>query len=240
MKRPLATTILPVLLLIVGACTGAAATPPGSPPGNVPSPSPSTIGPVTTPDEAAAVVIAADRRFNHIAKKDPNLIGNCCFYEAKAVGDGRFQVTIEIGWGDCPAGCIDRHRWFFTVTADGTVTLDREQGPAVPAGGVLPAGPGIAGQALAGPTCPVAQPNDPNCKDRPVAGATILIRDDQGTVVAQMTTDVNGRFQVSLPPGAYRVEPQAVQGLMGTGEQATVTVGSVFEVVAIAYDTGIR
>jgi hypothetical protein len=59
-------------------------------------------------------------------------------------------------------------------------------------------------------------------------------------VVAQMTTDDQGRFQVTLPSGPYRIEPQAVEGLMGTAQQMTVNVGGAFEVVTISYDTGIR
>jgi hypothetical protein len=41
---------------------------------------------------------------------------------------------VEIGWGDCPAGCIDKHRWTFTVDKAGTVTKTGETGPAVPSG----------------------------------------------------------------------------------------------------------
>jgi hypothetical protein len=107
-------------------------------------------------------------------------------------------------------------------------------------GGVLPSGPGIAGRALAGPTCPVVRVGDPACNDRPVSGATILIRDAAGTVVAQMTTDADGRFQVGLPPGPYRIEPQPVEGLMGTASTLDVTVGATYKVVDISYDTGIR
>jgi len=209
--------------------------------------------PVTTPDQAAEVVIASDARFTGIGKKDPNLIGACCFYEASANGDDSFAVKIEIGWGDCPAGCTSRHHWRYSVAADGTVVLQGEDGPPVSSdagggsagggsggGGVLPGGPGIAGQALAGPTCPVVRPGASNCNDRPVAGATILIRDANGTVVAQMTTDADGRFQVKVPPGAYRIEPQPVEGLMGGADPIDVTVGGAFKQVQISYDTGIR
>jgi hypothetical protein len=248
--------LLPIVLLLAGACSSAGATPV---PTTQPNPSPdssSTVAlPVTTPDQAAQLVIASDARFAGIGKKDPNLIGACCFYDATAGGDGGFAVTIEIGWGDCPAGCTDRHRWFYTVAADGTVALVREEGSPVPdgvgggsgsgggdggGGGILPGGPGIAGQALAGPTCPVVRPGDSNCNDRPVAGATILIRDSTGTVVAQMTTDADGRFQVKVPPGDYRIEPQPVEGLMGGADPIDITVGADFKVVQLSYDTGIR
>ena len=238
--------LLPLSLALVGACSSGAAAP--SP---TPSPAPSAaVLPVTTPDEAAALVIASDPRFKDVTKKNPAMVGACCFYQATAVPGGSFAVAIEIGWGDCPAGCINRHNWSYEVTADGHVTLTGESGPPLDAGaggsggagsgGVLPAGPGIAGQALAGPTCPVVRPGDPACSDRPVPGATILIRDAGGTVVAQLVTDASGHFQVVVPPGPYRIEPQPVQGLMGTARTLDVTVGSTFQVVDISYDTGIR
>jgi hypothetical protein len=239
--------LLSALLLIAEGCSSGAAVPPGSSP--VPSALPAL--PVTTADGAAALVIASDQRFNGVVKQDPALIGACCTYQAAPSTGGAFAVTIEIGWGDCPAGCINRHHWFYVVASDGTVALQREDGPPLPAGigasggtgggsGVLPGGPGIAGQAVAGPTCPVVRPGDSNCNDRPVAGATILIRDAGGTVVAQLKTDGNGRFQVVLPPGSYRIEPQPVTGLMGTARPIDVTVGSAFETVNVAYETGIR
>ena len=258
MNRPLVQGALVLaIVLTISACDAATGSPSGSPAASSPafSPGPSaTISlPITTPDAAASLVIASDPRFNGIAKQDPNMVGVCCFYQASARGDGSFEVAVQIGWGDCPAGCINRHDWLYIVTADGTVTLDRETGLAVPpgvnsgggaggggAGGSLPAGPGIAGQALAGPTCPVVKPGDPACNDRPVAGATILIRDGTGAVVAQMTTDVNGQFQLAVPAGQYVVEPQPVQGLMGTAPKVDVMVGGAFEVVRITYDTGIR
>jgi hypothetical protein len=181
------------------------------------------------------------------------MIGACCWYSAVPTSNGAFEVMIEIGWGDCPAGCVSKHDWLYTVGSDGAVALARESGPEVPigAGGTggngtasgfddLPPGPGIAGQAVAGPTCPVVKPGDPACTDRPVAGATILVRDDHGTVVAQLETDGTGRFRVVVPPGAYRLEPQPVEGLMGTAKVFDVTVGGTFQIVQIAYDTGIR
>jgi len=256
MTRTPTAALLALLVLVSGACGSAAATPSptNSPSAAPPSPSSPVVLPVMTPDQAALLVVASDGRFTGIGPRDPNLIGACCFYEATANGDGSFGVTVEIGWGDCPSGCVNRHRWAYSVAGDGTVALLREDGPPVPpdagggggarssdgGAGILPAGPGIAGQALAGPTCPVVKPGDSSCNDRPVAGASILIRDATGTVVAQMTTDADGRFHVSVPPGDYRVEPQPVEGLMGGATALEVTVGATFKEVQIAYDTGIR
>lgn len=260
MKRPsvhdpLRALVLAVVVAIaLGACTQSA-TPapsgvPGSnPPGSTPpasaspsaSPGPTTI---TSPEAAAAVVLASDPRFAGIRKQDPNMIGQCCSYLAVPAASG-YAVTIEIGWGDCPAGCINRHHWVYSVTTSGTIHLDREDGPPVPAGVPGPAGGttgviGIRGIASAGPVCPVVKPNDPNCADRPVAGATVHVIDSTGTEVATLETDVTGAFVVTLPPGRYHVAPDAVDGLMGTAAPVDVTVGATLALVQLTYDTGIR
>lgn len=114
---------------------------------------PASAGLVTSPEAAAALVLASDARFTGIGPKDSDMIGGCCFYEVTPKGDD-FTVMIEIGWGDCPAGCINRHHWFYTVTSDGTVTFDKEDGPAVPAGvpGIAMSGMAIAGLSSGGST----------------------------------------------------------------------------------------
>ncbi len=173
------------------------------------------------------------------------MIGECCFWTAVPAADG-YDVTIEIGWGDCPAGCIDRHHWYYSVSAAGAVTLDGEDGPAIPPGIPGPidgtaGGPGIRGVATAGPVCPgPARPNDPACADRPVAGATVHVLDATGLEVATLETDAAGSFVVSLPPGRYRVQADAVEGVMGTPSPVDITVGAGQAPVELAYDTGIR
>jgi hypothetical protein len=56
------------------------------------------------------------RNINGLRYADPNL----------TIGDGNDIVaradrsyTLSRGWGDCPAGCIDRESWSFTVTDEG-------------------------------------------------------------------------------------------------------------------------
>lgn len=247
---PIIVVVAVAATILLAACAPSAIPSPSGAPGSSPSgslapsgsPAPTTI---TSPEAAATLVLASDTRFAGIGKQDPNLIGQCCSYLAVPAAGG-YAVTVEIGWGDCPAGCIDRHHWTYTVTTNSTVHLDREDGPPVPAGvpgpgdgttgGVI----GIRGIAMAGPVCPVVRPNDPACVDRPVAGATVHVIDATGTEVATLETDATGAFVVTLPPGRYRVVPDSVAGLMGTAGPVDVTVGATLALVQLSYDTGIR
>jgi len=97
--------------------------------------------------------------------------------------------------------------------------------------------------AVAGPTCPVvSDPPDPACADRPVEGASIAVLDEGGSEVARLVTDAAGEASAELPPGRYRLEPQPVDGLMGTAEGVELAVADGVDPapVTIAYDTGIR
>ena len=93
-------------------------------------------GPVNSAEEAAALVLAQDPAFAGIIPKDPDLIGQGSWYEVTPI-DGGWQVVVEIGWGDCPAGCIDKHTWTYAVSPDGRVGLIGEEGPAVPSEGAI-------------------------------------------------------------------------------------------------------
>lgn len=253
-----ASSAVGVLLVLVGllatACSSnatplpSASAPPSVAPSIGPSVAPSPTA-ITTVEEAAAAVLATDPRFQGLKPQDPNLIGACCFYMATETPTG-YAVTIEIGWGDCPSGCIDRHHWFYSVTPGGAVHLDREDGPDLPPGvpgsgggdGTTGVGgrPGIRGIVSAGPVCPVVQPNDPNCADRPVVGATIHVVDATGLEVAVLETDASGAFSVILPAGRYRVSADPIEGMMGTAAPMDVTVGAGLELVRLSFDTGIR
>lgn len=206
-----------------------------------------TTRPVTTPEEAVAAVLAHEPRLTGIGPLDPELIGQASWYEvAPASGVGAFIVQVRVGWGDCPAGCIDEHTWTFAVQPDGTVVTQAETGPPVPPDAwPSPGGDGRTGLwivATAGATCPVVQdPPDPACVDRPVAGATVVVLDVGGAEVAAVTTGADGSVLVELEPGGYVVEGQPVEGLMGTPAPVSATViEGVATPVQLAYDTGIR
>lgn len=125
--------------LIVAACGTAASPSPSPSPNPTPNPTPTPITqPVTTPEEAAAAVIASDPRFSGIRRFDPNLIGASAWWTAEPAADAGYVVTIIIGWGDCPAGCINKHEWRFDVRPDGTLRLLQESGEPLPAGTLPP------------------------------------------------------------------------------------------------------
>ena len=131
MKTTSHLALLPIALLFVIACSpgGGSGTPQ---PSNAPTPTP--IGsPVATLEEAARIVIASDPRFSGVTKLDPNLIGASAWWEGRAI-EGGFEVTITLGWGDCPAGCINKHVWQYDVTPDGSLSLVSESGDPFPPG----------------------------------------------------------------------------------------------------------
>jgi len=74
-----------------------------------------------------------------------------------------------------------------------------------------------------------------------VAGAVLLVRDGGSKEVARVTADASGLFRLSLPAGDYTLEPQPVEGLMGTAQPMPFTVADgTVTWLDVAYDTGIR
>ncbi len=239
-NRSTSIVLLPLLAaLLVAACGGT-----GS------SPTPTASAPVDTPEAAAAAVKARIPLFDRIGPLDPNVIGADRWWEAvpldAATPPAGWAITFTAGWGDCQAGCIDRHTWTWNVARDGTLTFVAEAG-SMPTEEILAGlrgaatGTGAGGRVVAGPTCPVEQPNDPACAPRMVADAVLVVRDGAGKEVTRTTTDGSGLFRLALAPGEYVLEPQAVEGLMGTAQPLPFTVtdgGPAW--LDVAYDTGIR
>jgi hypothetical protein len=187
-------------------------------------------------DEAVAVVVAEDALFAGIPPHDPDLIGQAAWSEISQTTEG-WEVVVRIGWGDCPSGCIQEHRWTYAVSATGAVRLVGE------AGDPLPPEVGVAGTVVAGPSCPVVTvPPDPSCAERPVADAELVVTTLDGAEVASTTSDEAGFFAVRLAPGAYRLVPQPVEGLMGTAQPVEFSVSwdGGPTALAVGYDTGIR
>lgn len=138
-------TLRPALLFIglsaamlIAACSAAAGPNPSPVPSPIPSPSvrptPTPIvARVTTPEAAAALVIATDPRFAGTMPLSPDVIGASQWWVATPLASGGYSIELTIGWGDCPAGCINKHVWTYDVTPDGQVKLVSETGEPVPA-----------------------------------------------------------------------------------------------------------
>ena len=74
-----------------------------------------------------------------------------------------------------------------------------------------------------------------------VAGAVLLVRDGSGKEVASYTTDASGLFRFDLAAGGYTLEPQPVEGLMGTAQPMPFTIADGVVIwLDVAYDPGIR
>ena len=101
----------------------------------------------------------------------------------------------------------------------------------------------LRGEVLAGPVCPVVtEPPDPDCADRPVPGAELVIEvggGDGGQV--RVIADENGLFETVLAPGRYTLIPQPVEGLLGTAAPVILEIGAATTTeLTVVYDTGIR
>ncbi|HEX5826848.1 MAG TPA: carboxypeptidase-like regulatory domain-containing protein [Candidatus Limnocylindrales bacterium] len=246
---PALPALLILLLVALVACggspgPGASGDAPGSPPA-------SAQAPVTTAEGAAAAVKASSPLFDGIEAQDPDVIGGSAWWTATPVGPAddptAWTVVFEVGWGDCPAGCIDRHTWTYEVAADGAVTLVEEAGSPlldeILSGLYASAeGTGVGGRVLAGPTCPVEDPADPTCAGRTVPGATLTVTTPSGEAVTSLVTNASGLYRFGgLAPGEYVLVASAVEGLMGAPSPAPFTVreGEVTP-LDVSYDTGIR
>lgn len=252
--------LLPVIGIVIiaalaaAACTAGSSAPSsgsGAPssgsgaPGSSPAATSGASG-VSTAEAAFAAVRARSPFFDSIKRRDPGAIGQAAWWDATVSGDGTWLVTVEIGWGDCQAGCIDRHTWRWTAGPGGAVSFQAQTGPAIPddqrqslAAGEQ--GSGIGGEVVAGPTCPVERPGDSACAERPVQGAALAVQDPAGHEVATFTTDASGLFRFDVPAGSYTLIASSVTGLMGTARPQPVTVADGrLTLVSISYDTGIR
>ncbi len=97
---------------------------------------------------------------------------------------------------------------------------------------------GIEGEIRIGPISPVSAPGETNSKPYSTKMRVRSLPD--GKVVAEFTSDSQGKFRAVLAPGRYEVEPENAAPLpMGSTVDVTVTAGQ-FTHVQIVYDSGIR
>jgi hypothetical protein len=118
--------------ILVAACAAAGAPSPSPSPSPTARPTPTPIvAPARTAEEAAALVIATNPLFAGARPLDPEMIGASKWWKATPLAGGGYSIELTVGWGDCPAGCINRHVWTFEVAANGGVKLVGETGPPV-------------------------------------------------------------------------------------------------------------
>ena len=125
-----------LLVAALAACSAAGAPSPTPVPTVRPTPTPIVVR-VSSPADAAALVIATNPIFGGTMELRPDVIGASRWWTATPLSGGGFRIELTVGWGDCMAGCIERHVWTFDVDASGGVKLVSETGDPVPSG--LPA-----------------------------------------------------------------------------------------------------
>ena len=238
---PFVPVLLAVLALAAAACGPAgpkasATTGGGGGPG----------GPVQSGLGAVETVRDRVPLFDGFEVQIRDMVGQASFFTVEPAASS-WRVTVETGWGDCPAGCIDRHTWTWDVAEDGTVTFVGEDGsPLAPEQlAALQSSAqnrtGVAGRATGGPTCPVEQPGDLSCAGRMVSGAALVVRGADGTEVSRLTTDGSGLFRIALPPGDYTLAAGSVEGYMSApAPQSFSVTGGEEAWLDVPYDTGIR
>jgi hypothetical protein len=100
----------------------------------------------------------------------------------------------------------------------------------------------IAGNVVAGPTCPVENVTQP-CPPEPVQHRLVTVMTPSGAEAARTTTDSSGNFSVQVTPGNYIVQVQIVRNEVGlrqtTPGDVTVHAGET-TMIHIELDTGIR
>jgi len=111
------------------------------------------------------------------------------------------------------------------------------------AGAFIPADldSGISGVVLAGPTCPVQTPDNPECDDQPYAASIVVMTADGRFTVTRFAAGDDGRFRVPLFPGTYLLDPlPGASGFPVSSPQTVVVQSVTFTDLTISYDTGIR
>lgn len=112
--------------------------------------------------------------------------------------------------------------------------------PSTPGGSASTSSSGVTGTTSMGPTCPAESAMSP-CPPQPVT-AHLVVRDVQGSVVADTDSGPDGRFRIDVPPGSYSVTASVEQGVPMPQEktQTVVVRHGSFVQVTLVFDSGIR
>jgi hypothetical protein len=102
---------------------------------------------------------------------------------------------------------------------------------------------GVYGKIVLGPTRPVNSEGDTTDAYTPFQSAGVVKRATGNKEVARYTSDVNGEFRISLPPGKYVIEPLPVNKKKWPRPDSPCVVAVEANhslEIKIQYDTGIR
>ena len=132
MHHHLVRVLMALLVLVtsLAACGAGAASTPSPAPTVRPTPTP-IVARVAAPGDAAVLVIATNPMFAGTMELRPDVIGASRWWTAEPLASGGYRVEVTVGWGDCPAGCIEHHAWTFDVDASGSLKMVGESGDPV-------------------------------------------------------------------------------------------------------------
>jgi hypothetical protein len=99
----------------------------------------------------------------------------------------------------------------------------------------------LTGDVVAGPSCPVEQAGNP-CPPKPVANHDVMVKAENGSVIATAITDAQGHFSISVAPGTYTLDvaPSTGFGLVQKEVVRVTVLAGQTAYVKIELDTGIR
>jgi len=106
-------------------------------------------------------------------------------------------------------------------------------------GGSAASDSGIRGRVVIGPSCPVQVVGE-NCADKPYATDLRVIEPSTKEQVATTSSGANGRFEVALPAGRYRLEPPGSATLPRAAPVEVVVPPHRYATTTIRFDSGIR
>jgi hypothetical protein len=86
--------------------------------------------------------------------------------------------------------------------------------------------------------CPVIQEGE-ECPDQSYQAA-LTVLSPNGKEIAQVQTDEEGRFRITLAPGEYILHPESPNMIPFAEEQAFLVEAGKFTQLLVRYDSGIR
>ncbi|HET9650126.1 MAG TPA: carboxypeptidase-like regulatory domain-containing protein [Microlunatus sp.] len=100
---------------------------------------------------------------------------------------------------------------------------------------------GVEGRTMVDGGCPTIGPDNP-CPDVPLAAKITVTKDSDQTVVNTVQSGEDGRYRITLAPGAYTLHADNLTGSLlprGTTVRVRIDQGQ-FQTVELKFDSGIR